>query len=75
MRVLFWASLGGILWTHVGYPLAAALLARIRTRDVHKADVTPSVNETTSETLVAVTTTSMEVCAPTRMRLKTSRPN
>ena len=43
MRVLFWASLAGIAWTHVGYPLAAALLARFRTREVRKADVTPGV--------------------------------
>ena len=43
MRVLFWASLAGIVWTHVGYPLAAALLARVRTREVRKADVTPGV--------------------------------
>jgi cellulose synthase/poly-beta-1,6-N-acetylglucosamine synthase-like glycosyltransferase len=43
VRVLFWASLAGILWTHVGYPLVAALLARVRSREVHKADVTPSV--------------------------------
>ncbi len=43
VRVLFWASLAGIVWTHVGYPLAAALLARIRTRTVRKADVTPGV--------------------------------
>jgi cellulose synthase/poly-beta-1,6-N-acetylglucosamine synthase-like glycosyltransferase len=43
VKVLFWASLAGIVWTHVGYPLAAALLARVRTRTVQKADVTPSV--------------------------------
>ena len=43
VRVLFWASLAGILWTHLGYPLVAALLARIRTRTVRKADVTPPV--------------------------------
>jgi cellulose synthase/poly-beta-1,6-N-acetylglucosamine synthase-like glycosyltransferase len=43
VRVLFWASLAGIVWTHVGYPLAAALLARLRTRTVRKADVTPGV--------------------------------
>jgi len=42
-KVLFWASLGGILWTHLGYPVAAALLARVRTRVVRKADVTPGV--------------------------------
>ena len=43
VEVLFWASLAAILWTHVGYPLAAALLARVHTRHVRKADVTPSV--------------------------------
>jgi len=43
VEVLFWASLAAIVWTHLGYPLAAALLARIRTRDVRKADVTPGV--------------------------------
>jgi cellulose synthase/poly-beta-1,6-N-acetylglucosamine synthase-like glycosyltransferase len=42
-KVLFWASLSAILWTHVGYPVAAAFLARIRAREVRKADVTPSV--------------------------------
>src|SRR5262249_10496934 len=43
VEVLFWASLAGILWTHVGYPVAAALLASVHTRKVHKQDVTPSV--------------------------------
>jgi cellulose synthase/poly-beta-1,6-N-acetylglucosamine synthase-like glycosyltransferase len=42
-KFLFWASLAGILWTHLGYPLAAALLAKLRPRAVRKADVTPSV--------------------------------
>jgi len=42
-KVLFWLSLGGILWTHVGYPLAAALLARVRRRGVRRAEITPSV--------------------------------
>ncbi len=44
VKVLFWGSFGGILWTHAGYPLAAALLARLRTREVRKADVTPAVS-------------------------------
>src|SRR5436190_2295995 len=44
VKVLFWASLAGILWTHAGYPLAAAVLARLRTREVRKADVTPAVS-------------------------------
>ena len=43
VKVFFWGSLAGIVWTHLGYPVAAALLARIRTREVRKADVTPSV--------------------------------
>ena len=42
-KVLFWLGLGGILWTHAGYPLAAALLARLLRRDVRRADVTPGV--------------------------------
>ena len=42
-KVLFWLSLGAILWTHVGYPLAAAVLARVVNRGVRRADVTPTV--------------------------------
>ena len=44
VKVLFWTSLAGILWTHAGYPLAAALLARLRAREVRKADITPAVS-------------------------------
>jgi cellulose synthase/poly-beta-1,6-N-acetylglucosamine synthase-like glycosyltransferase len=43
VEILFWTSLVAILWTHAGYPLAAALLASVHTRHVHKADVTPRV--------------------------------
>ena len=42
-KALFWASLGGLAWTHVGYPLAAAGLRRLRAREIQKGDVTPSV--------------------------------
>jgi cellulose synthase/poly-beta-1,6-N-acetylglucosamine synthase-like glycosyltransferase len=35
-EILFWASLGALGWTHVGYPLAAGLLARLRERAVAK---------------------------------------
>ena len=42
-RAVFWASLGGLAWTHVGYPLAASALARRRPRPVRRAAVTPSV--------------------------------
>jgi cellulose synthase/poly-beta-1,6-N-acetylglucosamine synthase-like glycosyltransferase len=43
LEVAFWACLGLIVWTHVGYPLAAALFARLRPRPVRAAAVTPSV--------------------------------
>jgi cellulose synthase/poly-beta-1,6-N-acetylglucosamine synthase-like glycosyltransferase len=42
-KVLFWGSLGALAWTHVGYPVSAALLARLRPRPVRKKDVTPHV--------------------------------
>ena len=40
---LFWGSLGAICWTHSGYPMLAAVLARLRPRPVARADATPSV--------------------------------
>jgi cellulose synthase/poly-beta-1,6-N-acetylglucosamine synthase-like glycosyltransferase len=43
LRILFWSSLALLLWTHVGYPLAAALVARLRPRPVRTGDVTPRV--------------------------------
>ena len=42
-EVLFWASLAGIVWTHLGYPLAAAVLARVRRREIAKREITPGV--------------------------------
>jgi cellulose synthase/poly-beta-1,6-N-acetylglucosamine synthase-like glycosyltransferase len=42
--VLFWVSLGLLVWTHIGYPLAAVLGARIRPRSVRKGELTPSVS-------------------------------
>jgi cellulose synthase/poly-beta-1,6-N-acetylglucosamine synthase-like glycosyltransferase len=42
-KILFWASLGALAWTHAGYPAAAALAARVRPRPVRKGDATPSV--------------------------------
>jgi cellulose synthase/poly-beta-1,6-N-acetylglucosamine synthase-like glycosyltransferase len=44
VEVVFWLSLGALLWTHALYPLAAAFLARIRPRRVRKAAGTPSVS-------------------------------
>jgi glycosyltransferase involved in cell wall biosynthesis len=42
-RTTFWGSLGALAWTHVGYPVAMGVLARVRPRPVRKADQTPSV--------------------------------
>jgi Glycosyl transferase family 2 len=43
LRGIFWLAGGAIVWTHAGYPLAAAVLARIRPRTVRREDVTPEV--------------------------------
>ena len=43
-KVLFWASLGALAWTQVGYPLVAAALARLRARPVRKGEGTPTVS-------------------------------
>ena len=43
VKVLFWASLGALAWTQVGYPLVAAALARLRARPVRKGEGTPTV--------------------------------
>jgi cellulose synthase/poly-beta-1,6-N-acetylglucosamine synthase-like glycosyltransferase len=43
LRALFWTSLGGLAWTHAGYPLAAASLARLRPRPVRKGPGEPTV--------------------------------
>ena len=42
-RALFWLAGSALVWTHAGYPLAAAALARIRPRPVRREDVTPEV--------------------------------
>ena len=43
LEIIFWTALGLIVWTHVGYPLAMGLLARLRPRPVAKAAIEPSV--------------------------------
>ena len=43
VRVLFWLSLGLLVWTHVLYPLAAMAVARVRTRRVRAEPVEPTV--------------------------------
>jgi cellulose synthase/poly-beta-1,6-N-acetylglucosamine synthase-like glycosyltransferase len=42
-KALFWTCAGALAWTHAGYPLAAAALARRRPRPVKKGDATPTV--------------------------------
>ena len=42
-KALFWGSLGALGWTHLGYPLAVAGLARVRSRPVRRADIEPTV--------------------------------
>src|SRR3954451_3716546 len=43
LKTLFWVSLTLLAWTHVLYPLFAALLARIVPRNVHKGEIEPTV--------------------------------
>jgi glycosyltransferase involved in cell wall biosynthesis len=42
-RSLLWVSAGALAWTHAGYPLTAAALARLRPRPVRREDETPEV--------------------------------
>jgi glycosyltransferase involved in cell wall biosynthesis len=44
LKAIFWASLGGLAWHHVDYPVAAAALMRVRAKPVRKADVEPTVS-------------------------------
>jgi cellulose synthase/poly-beta-1,6-N-acetylglucosamine synthase-like glycosyltransferase len=43
LEVVFWVALGALVWTHAGYPLTAALVARVRRRPVRGAEGTPAV--------------------------------
>jgi cellulose synthase/poly-beta-1,6-N-acetylglucosamine synthase-like glycosyltransferase len=43
VKTLFWGALGALAWTHVGYPLAAGLAARLRPRPVRARDWEPRV--------------------------------
>ena len=43
-KAMFWGSLGALAWTHVGYPAAASLAARLRPRPVRKGGDLPSVS-------------------------------
>ena len=43
LKVLFFVSLVALVWTHGGYPLTAAALARLRSRPVRKGGGEPTV--------------------------------
>ena len=44
LEVLFWVSLALLAWTHVGYSLLVAALARVRPRPVRREPITPTVS-------------------------------
>ena len=44
VEILFWVSLGAIVWTHVGYPALLPVLGRLAPRRIRAADHTPSVS-------------------------------
>jgi cellulose synthase/poly-beta-1,6-N-acetylglucosamine synthase-like glycosyltransferase len=44
LKLVFWSSLGALAWTHAGYPVALAALARSRRRAVRKVDGAPTVS-------------------------------
>ena len=41
---LFWISVAAILYTYIGYPVIVWILARLRTREVLKANIFPSIS-------------------------------
>jgi cellulose synthase/poly-beta-1,6-N-acetylglucosamine synthase-like glycosyltransferase len=43
VEVLFWVSLGALVWTHVAYPALVAMLARIARRPLRKAEIEPTI--------------------------------
>jgi len=44
VRIVFWLSLAGILYTYAGYPVAMWMLSRLRPRPWKSARITPSVS-------------------------------
>ena len=43
-EILFWASLAALVWTHLAYPVAVAVWARLRPWPVAADDVLPTVS-------------------------------
>jgi cellulose synthase/poly-beta-1,6-N-acetylglucosamine synthase-like glycosyltransferase len=45
LKAVFWGSFGALAWTHVGYPLAAGVVARVRSRPIrHGEGAEPTVS-------------------------------
>jgi cellulose synthase/poly-beta-1,6-N-acetylglucosamine synthase-like glycosyltransferase len=44
IEIVFWTSLAALVWTHVGYPIAVAALARLRPRAPKRAAILPTVS-------------------------------
>jgi len=44
LKIVFWVSIGALVWTHVGYALVTVIVARVFRRRVRAAEVTPSVS-------------------------------
>jgi cellulose synthase/poly-beta-1,6-N-acetylglucosamine synthase-like glycosyltransferase len=43
LEIVFWASLAALAWTHIGYPLGVAALARLRPRPPRRGAILPLV--------------------------------
>jgi cellulose synthase/poly-beta-1,6-N-acetylglucosamine synthase-like glycosyltransferase len=43
LQIVFWLSLAALVWTHVGYPVAVAGLARLRPRPPARREILPTV--------------------------------
>ena len=43
LEIAFWVSLAALAWTHLGYPLAIAALARLRPRPARRGAIQPAV--------------------------------
>jgi cellulose synthase/poly-beta-1,6-N-acetylglucosamine synthase-like glycosyltransferase len=44
LKLVFWGSAAALAWTHAGYPAAAVLAARVRTRPVRKGGAQPRIS-------------------------------
>ena len=44
MKLLFWATLAALVWTHLAYPIVAAVWARVAGRRVRRGPELPSVS-------------------------------